>query len=438
MTVDLHQEPIKQKRKIWKLNNMDGWEDFNKEMKESEHRINTYNDWENEVITNLKKTVGQTTITIGKYRTRENEEVKKHRQVKREMKKHFEEACRLNDHNKKEKLTKYLQAQTDLRRAIHEQNKREVTQNMLKIIKEGGTKSSNFWKTRRKIMNTQATDRYELITEEDEKIEDPTESKQYIADFFEQLYQARPGEIEYEKWTNLITKRVKEISEEMITLPNEEPISSQEMRKAIKRMKRKKSNGPDLIPNEVFIEADNNTLNIHRRIMNKILQEGKIPTQWSQGEIIRIYKGKGKKGKCSNERGITLASNAGKLLERIINNRAETTVQMSDLQAGGKRGRATVDHIRIIKDLITTSKQRKGKPTVAFLDVTKAYDKAWLDAVMYVLHKQGVTNKLWNTLKQMNENLTARIKTIHGKTRPIIIKDSIRQGVYCRYYCMLP
>ena len=40
--------------------------------------------------------------------------------------------------------------------------------------------------------------------------------------------------------------------------------------------------------------------------------------EWEEGEIIRLYKGKGVKGKCSNERGITLASNVGKVYERII------------------------------------------------------------------------------------------------------------------------
>ena len=46
--------------------------------------------------------------------------------------------------------------------------------------------------------------------------------------------------------------------------------------------------------------------------------------------IIRFYKGKGKKGKCSNERGITLGSNMGKLFESKV-------VNISDAQAGDKK-----------------------------------------------------------------------------------------------------
>lgn len=62
------------------------------------------------------------------------------------------------------------------------------------------------------------------------------------------------------------------------------------------------------------------------------------------------------------------------------------------------------------------------------MDVTKAYDKAWIDAIMYVLHKEGLNDNLWTVVRKLNQNLTAEIKTKHGTTRKIQIKDSIRQG----------
>ena len=62
------------------------------------------------------------------------------------------------------------------------------------------------------------------------------------------------------------------------------------------------------------------------------------------------------------------------------------------------------------------------------LDVQKAYDKAWLDAIMYALHKNGVEGKNLRMIKKLNSNLTARIQTRYGLTRRINIKDSIRQG----------
>ena len=128
--------------------------------------------------------------------------------------------------------------------------------------------------------------------------------------------------------------------------------------------------------------------------MNKVFNEEKIPEEWQKGEIIIIYKGKGEKGKCSNERGITLASNMGKVFERLINNRIKDEIRMTEAQAGGQVGKSTADHINILNSIINHSKRKKKQNLcIAFLDVTKAYDKAWLNAIMYTVHKNGLEGK---------------------------------------------
>ena len=79
-------------------------------------------------------------------------------------------------------------------------------------------------------------------------------------------------------------------------------ISERELIQAIKQLSSGKSPGPDNIPNEALIESNNETIKIILYMFNKIYSEEEIPKTWSEGKIIRIYKGKGKKGKCSNER----------------------------------------------------------------------------------------------------------------------------------------
>ena len=62
------------------------------------------------------------------------------------------------------------------------------------------------------------------------------------------------------------------------------------------------------------------------------------------------------------------------------------------------------------------------------MDVTKAYDKAWLEAIVYTTHKNGLKGKDWKIVNKLNSNLTAKLRTKYGLTRQIKIKDSIRQG----------
>ncbi len=82
-----------------------------------------------------------------------------------------------------------------------------------------------------------------------------------------------------------------------------------------------------------------------------------------------------------------------------------------------------MDHIITLHEVITNIRNKKKPVYVTLLDVTKAYDKAWLDAIMYVMHKQGLIDRIWCIIKKLNENLTARVNTKHGLTRKIQFKD---------------
>ena len=62
------------------------------------------------------------------------------------------------------------------------------------------------------------------------------------------------------------------------------------------------------------------------------------------------------------------------MFERLINNRITPMINMSDAQAGGIKGRATVGHILILKELVHIAKNDRKSTILTYLDVTKAYD----------------------------------------------------------------
>ena len=167
----------------------------------------------------------------------------------------------------------------------------------------------------------------------------------------------------------------------------------------IKRLQRNNSRGPDDISNELFIEANEATKEILKAMIENVHKNKEIPPAW-EGEIIRLYKGKGQKGKCSNERGIMLASNAGKVYERIINERVKKQITITKAQGGEKPGCAKTDHLIVLKQTIQEITEKKQTAYSIFLDVQKAYDKAWLDAIMYALLKNGVKEKNLRMIKK--------------------------------------
>ena len=238
------------------------------------------------------------------------------------------------------------------------------------------------------------------MTEDGIKVTDPSEHKEHVTKCYKKLYTAREGNLQYKKWTNHIKRIVASVDAILQDAPNEKPFTEEELDKAIKSLRKGKCPGPDNIPDKIFLKASGNTRKVYLKMLNHIQERGSIPEQWLSGNITRLYKGKGTKGKCSNERGITLASNVDKLFEQMVNNRATTKAQMTDAQAGCKKGRATVDHLLAFKEAVNAVRTQKMPVYATFLDVTKAYGKAWINAILYVMYKRGVNSKLWKSLKK--------------------------------------
>ena len=417
--------------KLWAPGNRDQWTSFNEAMCRTDHEIHKdYNRLEKEVIENLKTHTGKITIR-GSGRRKETEKVKELRRVKREKRKQLQQTMATKTVQAKTNvataMTNYKKAQNELKAEITRDITIQTKHKMEMLVNEGGVKSNNFWKIRKRLLKS--NDDLEKYTQDEQgnEIKDPDQIKQHIADYYEDLYQARDQIKGYEEATKHIIEKIDELR---ATTENDHlaPFTLKELEKAIAKLKRNKATGPDDIPNSAFIEANRNTRTLYLKTFNHITKTKQIPPQWQHGEIIRLYKGKGPKGKCSNERGITLSSNMGKLYKRLLNTRILSQIKITEEQAGGRKGSATIDHILRTKELIRLNKLNKKTTYITILDVTKAYDKAWLDAIMYTMDKQGCNGAIWNLTDKLNQNLTATIRTSIGQTRTIKINNSIRQG----------
>ena len=241
----------------------------------------------------MNKTMDKITINTGTYKPKTTEKTKELKEKKKKARKAFTNATK---ETKKQKLDEYIQTQRELRDELETLSKKRVEERIKKIIDEGGVKSDLFWKIRKRITNkTQAEDEYDTVTEEDELLTDPEKAKKHIADFYENLYQAREGTKEYEKWTNHITQTVQDIEREIESQPEEPEFTMDETNKVIQSLKSGKANGPDGVPNEMLKESNKETREIFRTEFNKILTSMEIPEQWTNGSLKRLYKGKGKK-----------------------------------------------------------------------------------------------------------------------------------------------
>ena len=135
----------------------------------------------------------------------------------------------------------------------------------------------------------------------------------------------------------------------------------------------RKSSGPNSIPTNLLKEFAKPL----KLIMNKSLAEGVFPSLLKIALICPIFK-KNDKTKCANYRPISLLSNIGKLLERIMYNRVEKFIKENNIiynnQFGFRKQYSTNHALLSIIEEIRTNLDNKKYSCGVFVDLEKAFD----------------------------------------------------------------
>ena len=248
---------------IYNTNNKHDWRAFSEELAKryEQKESQNYTEFEDMIKTTMERTLNKITIKKGQYKPKLTEQAKQLKIEKRRARKEFENAP---PHQKKAKLDAYVQKQKALKEELDHMEKLMVESRINKLIQEGGIKSNRFWKIRKQILNkAKSQDDYDTITEEGKTLTDPGETKDYITDFYENLYQAREGTEGYDKWTEHINETVLKIENDIETLPDEPEFTTHEIVKVLRSLKAGKAPGPDGIPNEALKEFNAQTIELY-------------------------------------------------------------------------------------------------------------------------------------------------------------------------------
>lgn len=210
------------------------------------------------------------------------------------------------------------------------------------------------------------------------------------------------------------------------------PITTEEIIKCIKQLKRNKSAGEDCIYNEYIKASCDIMLPLYTKLFNVILDSGIFPTQWLCGDIIPIYKNKGDETEPKNYRPITLLCCLGKLFTSVINERLNNYADAAELvlenQAGFRKNHSTIDHIFTLHMLIEIYKNMKKKLYCAFIDFESAFDKVWRLGLWNKLLTNNIDGKCFRIIKNMYNGIKARIKLNGMTTDTFPCELGVRQG----------
>ena len=131
-----------------------------------------------------------------------------------------------------------------------------------------------------------------------------------------------------------------------------------------------KASGGDGIPAELFQILKDDAVKVLQSICQKIWKTQQWPQDWKRSVFIPIPK-KGNAKECSNYRTTALISHASKVLLKILQARLQQYVnhEISDVQAGFRKGRGTRDQIANICCIMEKARVPE-KHLFCFIDYT--------------------------------------------------------------------
>ena len=183
----------------------------------------------------------------------------------------------------------------------------------------------------------------------------------------------------------------------MITHP-EPDILECEVKWALGSTTTNKTSGGDGISVELFQILKDAAVKVLHSICQQNWKTQQWPQDWKRSVCIPTPK-KGNFKECSNYHTIALISHASKVMFKIL----QVNCELSDVQAGFRKGRGTRDQTANICWIIEKAREFQKNIYFCFIDYSKAFD--------YVDH-----NKLWKILQEMGipDNLTCLLRNLYA------------------------
>ena len=143
---------------------------------------------------------------------------------------------------------------------------------------------------------------------------------------------------------------------------------------ALGRITMNKASGGNGIPVDLFQILKDDTVKVLHSIWQQIWKTQQWPRDWKRSVFIPIPK-KGNAKECSNDHTIALISHTSKVMLKVLQARLQQYVnrELSDVQAGSRKGRETRDQIANIHWMIEKAREFQKSVYFCFIDYVKAF-----------------------------------------------------------------
>ena len=202
-----------------------------------------------------------------------------------------------------------------------------------------------------------------------------------------------------------------------------------EVKLALGSITMSKASGGDGIPVELTQILKDDAVKVLHSICQQIWKTQQWPQDCKRSVFISIQK-KGTVIECSNYCTIALMSHASKVMLKILQARLQQEVshELSDVQAGFRKGRGTRDQIASIRWIIEKAREFQKNIYFCFIDYAKVFDCVHHNKLWKIPQEMGIPDHLTCLLRNPCAGQEATVRTGHGTMDWFQIGKGVHQG----------
>ena len=219
-----------------------------------------------------------------------------------------------------------------------------------------------------------------------------------------------------------------DLSEESPVEGPSEPITLEMITKAISKMASGKAARPSGIVAEMLKPVGEAGAVEVRDLIEDIISEGCIPTDWQESFIVNLYKGKGDALNRGNYKGSKLIEQVMKVLEHVVEGLIRQRVEIEEMQCGFMSGRGTTDAIFNLRQLQEKHLAANKPLYMAFVDLEKAFDRVPRDVIWWAMRKLGIDEWLVHLVQSMYKDVRSRVRVGDGYSEEFGVGVGVHQG----------
>ena len=163
-------------------------------------------------------------------------------------------------------------------------------------------------------------------------------------------------------------------------------------------------------------------------LCQRVLDGRGMPDERKTSVIVPIIKGKSDVMSCGTYRRVKLVEHAMKIVDRVLDSRIQTLVNLNKMQFEFMPGKGTMDAIFIVRRMQKKYQKKEEKLHMCFDDMEEVFDRVPRKVIQWAMRKKGISEEIVREVMNLYDGAKTRVRVGCAYSEEFEVKVGVHRG----------